>query len=231
LRSAYPRHECDTRQKRHFVLYATPSEAPLRIFQRLHGQDLRRHCVNKRNLLLNLGCGAVTPSGWVNIDASPKSSNVFYWDARNSLPIESGTVRHVHSEAFLEYLSYHELLALLQECWRVLQPEGTMRAIVPDLEKYARAYCANDLSFFDQLRFLGGAVERLETNAMVCNQSFRMGGAHNFAWDFETFARAAKLSNFSNCVKSTIHDVDPSLDIDGTDYWRPLESLYVNLRK
>jgi predicted SAM-dependent methyltransferase len=197
----------------------------------LHGRELRRHCAGKRDLLLNIGCGAITPSGWVNIDADPKASHVFYWDVRNPLPIESGTVCHVHSEAFIEYLSHDEALALLRECRRVLKHGGTMRVIVPDLERYALAYCANDLGFFDQLRFLGGAVERLETKAIICNQSFRMGGAHNFAWDFETFERAARLCEFSTCTKSALHDVAPGLDIDGTEYWRPLESLYINLRR
>jgi predicted SAM-dependent methyltransferase len=197
----------------------------------LHGRDLRRHCTGRRDLLLNIGCGLISPPGWVNIDANPKSPDVFYWDVRNPLPISSGTVRHIHSEAFFEYLFHDEIFGLLRECWRVLAPHGTTRIIIPDLEKYAYAYCANDLKFFDQLRHLGGAVERLETNAMVCNQMFRMGGAHNFAWDFETFARAARLSGFSECTKSGIHDIQPGLDIDGTEYWRPLESLYMNLRK
>jgi hypothetical protein len=100
-----------------------------------------------------------------------------------------------------------------------------MRVIVPDLERYVIAYARNDCSFFDELSFLGGAVESLATKDAVCNQMFRMGGHHKFAWDFETLQHAARSCGFSNATRSALGDVPADLDIDGR------ESLYVNLVK
>jgi hypothetical protein len=105
-----------------------------------------------------------------------------------------------------------------------------MRVIVPDAERYMRAYCQNDDGFFAKLEHLGGAIEPLKPKNMVCNHSFRMGGDHRFAWDLETLDTAAKKSGFT-ASRSSINDVEAELRIDGQDWWRPFESLYVNLWK
>ena len=63
-----------------------------------------------------------------------------------------------------------------------------MRIGVPDAELYLRAYAANDREFFKATEWLGCASYPLRTPLEVVNQLFRMGGAHKFAWDFETLA-------------------------------------------
>jgi predicted SAM-dependent methyltransferase len=147
------------------------------------------------------------------------------------LPLADGSVRHIHTEHFLSYLDYEEALSFFRECNRVLEADGTMRIIVPDVEKYARAYAAGEATFFYRLRHLGGAVKPLTTPAMVCNQMFRLGGEYKFCWDFETLTQAALSCGFSQIVSSKINDVPPDLAIDGQDWWRPFESLYASLRK
>jgi predicted SAM-dependent methyltransferase len=199
--------------------------------QTIHGRDLANFCRGKSGLLLNIGCGPLTNNGWINIDYEPRDTNSFYFDVRNTLPIADGSVRHIHTEHFLSYLDYEEALGLLRECSRVLQVGGTMRIIVPDVEKYVRAYTGGDAAFFDRLRHLGGAVNPLTTKAMVCNQMFRLGGEYKFCWDFETLSQAALSCGFSEVIRSTINDVSPDLAIDGQDWWRPFESLYASLRK
>jgi hypothetical protein len=84
----------------------------------------------------------------------------------------------------------------------VLDHGGSLRLIVPDLEKYVIAYARADYAFFQSFRFLGGAVEPLETKGAVCNQMFRMGGSHKFAWDFETLRQAARDCGFSEVSRS-----------------------------
>jgi predicted SAM-dependent methyltransferase len=196
-----------------------------------YGRDLRRHCKGKSGLLLNIGCGQLAVDGWVNVDYQPIQGRSFYLDVRNGLPLSAGSARHIHCEHFLEHLDFSEAKRFLCECARVLEDTGTMRVIVPDLERYIIAYARNDQSFFDGFRFLGGAAEALETKGAVCNQMFRMGGAHKFAWDFETLRYASHICGFSNTKRSALGDIPSELDIDGRDVWRPLESLYVNIFK
>src|SRR5262249_39850037 len=146
-----------------------------------YGRELRRYCKDRNGLLLNIGCGQLTPDGWVNADRQPIPGRSFYLDVRNGLPLSNGSARHIHCEHFLEHLEFSEAERFLCDRARVLEHAGTMRLIVPDLKKYVTAYAKNDNSFFEGLRFLGGAVEPLETKAAVCNQMLRMGGNHKFA--------------------------------------------------
>lgn len=169
--------------------------------------------------------------GWINIDYDPQPGRSFYFDALDQLAIADGGVRHIHCEHFLEHLDYEAACRFLRECYRVLEPSGSMRIIVPDAERYMRAYCKNDAEFFSQLIHLGGHNEALIPKNRVCNHSFRMGGDHRFAWDFETLQHAASEERFSAVIRSRHDDADVPYRIDGQDWWRPVESLYVNLRK
>ncbi len=193
---------------------------PRKTLKGVHGTDL----------LLHLGCGPRRQDGWVNVDASP-DLGAYYADFRNPLELDNRSVRHIHCEHVLEHLEYDEAVSFLRECHRVLTENGSLRVIVPDAEKYLRAYAAEDGSFFAPLRRLGNATEPLETRMAIINQMFRMGGAHCYAWDFEDLARALHAARFKRVEKSSLCDVPPDLCIDGTDDWRPHESLYVNAFK
>src|SRR5262249_29053385 len=134
---------------------------------------LAGHCVGKKDILLHVGCGATINEGWLNIDYSPVDGS-FYFDALDPLPLSSASVKHIHCEHFLEHLEHRDSLLFLRECHRVLIPQGTMRVIVPDAEKYMRAYVANDQEFFEKLVNLGGHSEPLHPKNRVVNHSFRM---------------------------------------------------------
>jgi hypothetical protein len=81
---------------------------------------------------------------------------VFYFNVLNQLPIEDQMVVVINTEHFLEHLEYSDAITFLGECQRVPKIGVTMRIVVPDAEKYMRAYVNNDTTFFRQLRNLGG---------------------------------------------------------------------------
>jgi predicted SAM-dependent methyltransferase len=195
-----------------------------------HGRELQTYCEGRPDIALNLGCGDLVRAGWINVDLQPRPG-VFYLNAINHLPIESGTVARIHAEHFLEHLDYEDALNFLRECHRVLGPGGIMRIVVPDGEKYMRAYADNDTEFFDQFKQLGGASEPLPTNGAICNQMFHMGGHHRFAWDFDTLQFAGQLAGFTEIKRSYHNDRSLQECIDGQEWWRPLESLYANLKR
>lgn len=117
---------------------------------------------------LHLGCGLVTPAGWLNVDGSfnarvarfpvvrkslaalgviSKSSanvnwakNVVHHDVRKRLPWRDGSFEAVYASHLLEHLHLSEGMALLRECHRVLRPGGVIRIVVPDLESAIRDY-------------------------------------------------------------------------------------------
>lgn len=185
-----------------------------------------RHATGDR-LLLHLGCGPRPRPGWVNVDIFP-GAEVYFADLRDPLELKSGSVRHIHCEHVLEHLEHDEALRFLRECRRVLAADGTLRLILPDAEKYLRAYAAGDTAFFELLRHLGNAVQPLTHRTAVINQMFRMGGGHRYAWDFAELRDALLGAGFSAMEKSAFGDVAPEFRIDGIEDWRPHESLYVN---
>lgn len=182
-------------------------------------------------VLVNVGCGELTRKGWVNLDAGPPNKARYYYNAINPLPFADGSVEHIHAEHFLEHLDYFDACRFISDSFRVLGLGGSLRIIVPDLEKYIHAYYQNDRDFFDKLRDLGGSAAPLTTRAMVCNQMFRMGTAHKFAWDFETLTAALRAAGFGVIERSERDAVAPKYQIDGQDWWREFESLYVNVWK
>ena len=95
---------------------------------------------------------------------------------------------------------------------------------MPDAARYIRAYAGGDAGFFDAMRELGGAAVPFETDIEIVNQAFRMGGDHQFAWDFAVMRRRLEAVGFDR-VEETGYD--PVRFIDQGDDWRRRESLYV----
>ncbi|MGZ0077055.1 class I SAM-dependent methyltransferase [Methylomonas sp. YC3] len=181
-------------------------------------------------LLINFGCGNLAKENWINIDMTD-SQGVYFHDLRNLIPLNNQCAKHIHCEHFLEHLEYSYAKKLLRECYRLLENGATLRLIVPDAEKYLKAYCFDDKEFFEQLKNLGGSPKPYNTKMEIINQMFRMDDDHKFAWDFETLKLALSEAGFTQINRSEIGDIEAQYNIDGTDWWRPVESLYINATK
>jgi predicted SAM-dependent methyltransferase len=213
---------------RHFV-QAVKNEA--------HVQAARLRCLTptnrrrvsalreSRGLALNLGAGFHQRDGWTPIDLMVDPPGGIRWDVRWGLPFQSASVRRIHCEHFFEHLRFpDEVMPALAESFRVLEPGGELRIIVPDAGRYIRAYAEGDASFFEAMRELGGATTPFETDIEIVNQAFRMGGDHQFAWDWPVMRRRLEATGFEH-VEETGYD--PERFIDQGDEWRRRESLYV----
>jgi|RhiMethySRZTD1v2_1073278.scaffolds.fasta_scaffold34693_5 predicted SAM-dependent methyltransferase len=89
---------------------------------------------------LNLGCGARVHPAWTNVDIAPQAEGVIACNLRASLPFADATFGVVYHSHLLEHFSHQEAGAFLRECFRVLEPGGIVRVVVPDLEQIARLY-------------------------------------------------------------------------------------------
>lgn len=92
--------------------------------------------------LLNIGCGATFHADWTNLDTSPVAPGIIGHDLRRRLPFAEATFDAVYGSHVLEHLEPSAAGMLLQDCLRVLKPEGIVRLAVPDLESIARLYVA-----------------------------------------------------------------------------------------
>lgn len=113
---------------------------------------------------LNIGCGAVRPSGWVNADSSLNAhlqripvvgkavnkifktveynnSNVVYMNVNKRWSeYKDHSVDVVYSSHMFEHLSLKTADLYLKESFRCLKPGGIIRVVVPDLYKICKKY-------------------------------------------------------------------------------------------
>jgi predicted SAM-dependent methyltransferase len=89
---------------------------------------------------LNLGCGQRFHLDWVNLDLHPSSPSVQQWDLQNDLPFPDESFDVVYHSHVLEHFSKADGLKLLELCKRVLRLGGTIRVVVPDLERIVQLY-------------------------------------------------------------------------------------------
>ena len=92
------------------------------------------------SLLVNVGCGTVAHPSWRNFDVVPQLPHVQPLDVRKGLPLDDGIAAAVYSSHVLEHLTESEAKPFLSELWRVLEPGGVVRLVVPDLETICRNY-------------------------------------------------------------------------------------------
>ena len=205
---------------------------------RLGHKRVERKVRDADGILLNLGSGVLGRPGWVNLDIAPGDLEGYYqYDCRKSLPFRDGTVNGIFSEHFFEHLDYtEELPLLLAECMRVMAPGSVIRIIVPDGEKYLKAY--NDPGW-DSLRTLRELRQdgsdkyfknRYQTKIELVNTVFRQGYQHKWIYDFENLKWLLESAGFTHVKREAIgHSRNPDLAIGRED--RAHESLYVEATK
>jgi predicted SAM-dependent methyltransferase len=112
-------------------------------------------------LKLNIGCFAsffMFHDTWVNIDKIDLSSMMqrrcqfLHRDVLNGIPYPDNSVALIYHSDFLEHLSYHEAIAFLKECHRVLKPGGLMRVCVPNFGKILTEFSRGNMSKFDDIQ-------------------------------------------------------------------------------
>jgi predicted SAM-dependent methyltransferase len=190
-----------------------------------------------RDLIVNIGPGLSARPDWVNVDIFKFPGVNCIYDCRKALPFSDSAVRGIFTEHFFEHIDYiEEAPIFLAECLRVLQPGGVIRIIVPDVEKYIRAYCADGWEELIHVRPLKPDHtdvhfgSRFNTKMEVLNAVFRQYFEHKYAYDFPTLEYALQRVGFSDIRKQEFgKSLLPDLCIDSPD--RVSESLYVEAVK
>lgn len=136
-----------------------------------------------KNTKLNLGCGNQTPENWINVDYSlgakifkisffsflnkklkllniDWNKDIFLHDLRKKFPWSNNSVDIIYSSHTLEHLNKQEGYRFLQECYRVLKKEGTIRIIVPDLKEIIAKYTEGKITADDFINKLDVSYER-----------------------------------------------------------------------
>lgn len=89
---------------------------------------------------INLGCGSRFHKDWINIDFISNSTDVIAHNLLNGIPLPDNYSDVIYHSHVLEHFSKSEGINFLRECYRVLNQNGVLRVVVPDLEQIAIEY-------------------------------------------------------------------------------------------
>lgn len=175
-----------------------------------------RRLGDRTPLRLHLGSGRFNKEGWVNVDLIGAPVEVA-WNVTRRLPFPDGCADAVFHEHLLEHLPLEQGLALLRECYRVLQPGGILRIVVPDAGSYARSYTGD-----------GDLLARVRpgrpTPFLALQEVFYWDG-HRVAYDRETLVYVCRATGFADVQSMGFGQTRLESPPDGDH--RRMESLYV----
>jgi predicted SAM-dependent methyltransferase len=186
------------------------------------GKVKARQYRGQNGLAMHLGCGNRIKDGWVNIDL--KLTADLTLDVREKLPFADDTFSVIYSEHFLEHFDYpNEIIKLLHECYRVLEPGGVHLFSIPDGEKVLRYYVTREYADFPQAQ--------KEFNPTWCktqmdhvNYCMRQDGEHRWYYDEETIRMLLETVGF---VEVQRREFNPELDQEV----RRVGSMYMKCTK
>ena len=190
---------------------------------------MQRHSRRLREArYLNVGCGRKPRPGFINLDYTWQPGVDLLWDLNWRLPFPENALRGLYTEHCMEHLPLEAVTGhVLSEFYRVLEPGGRLRLIVPDGGLYLKLYCeshVNPATIFPSMDSRG-----LVTPMMHVNQCFRDHG-HLYAYDFNTLRHFLLFAGFSEVERrSFMQGDDPVLLLDSPE--RAAESLYIEAVK
>ena len=127
---------------------------------------------------LHLGSGTKVHPDFVNIDGNILQRPDMWLDLRNGLPFPTQSVDRVYACHVFEHFYWEGLLGIVEECFRVLQPRGGIRILVPSVELAIEAYLRGDEDWFSDFPTMFSSLGGRFTNFLFCD------GQHRLAFDF-----------------------------------------------
>lgn len=184
---------------------------------------IRKQLQARRGLRVDVGAGPFDRAGWISIDAQFHPDVLA--DVSRGLPLADGSASMVFIEHVFEHLQHPGQTRLfLSEAYRVLEPGGHLRVIVPDAEKVIRAYADGDQSLLQDLASTDEPLTPIE----VVNKLFRERASHQFAWDYAHLERELVHAGFEDVRRAGWRDSPiEELNIDLDEAPRRRQSLYV----
>jgi SAM-dependent methyltransferase len=180
------------------------------------------------NSYIQYGCGFSAPDGWRNFDASPTlrferlplfgrlfkknefrfPENVEYGDIVKGLPVIDESCKGIYCSHILEHLSLNDFRIALCNTYKILQPGGIFRLVLPDLEYFIRQYIdnpANDAAFkFMRETFLGLESRPRSLKEFIIS---RLGNSlHLWMWDYKSIELELEKAGFVMVRRAFISD-------------------------
>lgn len=193
---------------------------------------------------LNVGASPIwSKEGWHTLDHKTRdgSKTSIKGDA-SDIPLEDGSCSTVFTSHMFEHIPHVKLEDILLEFNRVLNKEGVLRILTPDLRKVAEAYVRKDDEFFREAKledeslrtdlgyggmFMNFIVSPGQDTALYDRglSEFIAGYAHLYSYDFIMLKTLLERTGFYSIedkefCESNVEDYKEPLHVDGMpDVW------------
>ena len=142
---------------------------------------------------LEIGSGPKKSSkGWTTIDWCGGVD--LRWNLMKKMPFPDNSVDVVYSSHVLEHFPYHSLVALLDDCFRILKPGGLMSICVPNARVYIEGY--NNPEKFDRSILTYKPALFSDQRMDLLNYIFYMVDEHKYMFDEENLTYLLKKAGF-----------------------------------
>lgn len=183
-----------------------------------------------RDLYVQYGSGFTAPEGWLSFDSSPtlrferlpvigrlytKNAARFpeavrYGDIVKGLPLPPESCRGIYCSHVLEHLSRDDFDVALRNTRALLQPGGTFRLVLPDLEQLVQSYLkSGDVmasSQFMENASLGKTARAKSVRGLVAD--WLGGSAHLWMWDERSMSHKLREHGFQSVRRAAFGDWD-----------------------
>lgn len=121
---------------------------------------------------LHLGCGTKHIDGFINIDGRELNEVDVVADIKTLESFKENSIELIYACHVLEHVGRNDYMAVLKRWYDLLEPNGTLRLAIPDIEQVFNHY-----SQFKNLKQLRGLLWGGQTHHL---------NYHYVGWDFKT---------------------------------------------
>lgn len=182
------------------------------------------------DLYVQYGCGHSAPEGWTSFDCSPtlrferlpvvgrlytKNARRFpeavrYGDIVKGLPLSTDSCKAIFCSHVLEHLSRNDFDSALRNTRALLEPGGTFRLVLPDLEQLARRYLdsgdAQANSQFLEDSCLGREIRPRSVRELLSD--WFGANPHLWMWDERSLTHELQEHGFTTIRRAAFGDWD-----------------------
>lgn len=159
---------------------------------------------------LHLGAGKNIIQGWLNTDLAP-APGAFSLDLTKKFALPDAAFDYIFSEHVIEHLSFLSGQDMLQECHRVLKPNGKIRITTPNIQFLIDLYQDPKKPIHE--KYVDWAVEKWSDWAPYSNPIFAVNNffrnwGHKFIYDKDCLANSLLTNGFGQIIEHKILESD-----------------------